>query len=102
MPPRLLCNPWKREEVPAAFSGGCNQVMSGERRVVSCAFRIFRSSFSGADGIDSADLSNMEISYVDYHPRRIVALKLANAHDVARAGVHNAYLDGIRSGASAS
>lgn len=94
--------PLEGEGAPVALSGGYNQVMPGERRVVSCAFRIFRNSFAEADGIDGADLSSMEISYVDYHPRRIVALKLANAHDAARAGVHNAYLDGIRSGALAS
>ena len=94
--------PLEGEEAPAALGGGYNQVMPGERRVISYAFRIFRNSFAEEDGIDGADLSNMEISYVDYHPRRIIALKLANAHDAARAGVRNAYLDGIRSGEPAS
>lgn len=64
--------PLEGEGAPVALSGGYNQVMPGERRVVSCAFRIFRNSFAEADGIDGADLSSMEISYVEIACRRLV------------------------------
>lgn len=81
-----------------ALQGEYASLMPGEARIVRYPFLVYRNSFSAEDGIDTADLSDMEIAYLDYDPFRVVALKLANAHDAARVGVRNAYVDAIVSG----
>ena len=59
------------------------------------AFVIYRNSFAEQDGIDNADLSAMEVAYLDCSPWRVIALKLANARDAAQVHPRNAYADGI-------
>lgn len=77
------------------LAGGYDTLMPGETRVIRYAFVIYRNSFAEQDGIDSADLSAMEIAYLDCSPWRVIALKLANARDAAQVHPRNAYTDGI-------
>ncbi|MFR5091226.1 MAG: hypothetical protein ACLTDR_03675 [Adlercreutzia equolifaciens] len=59
-------------------------------RVIRYAFVIYRNSFAEQDGIDNADLSAMEVAYLDCSPWRVIALKLANARDAAQVHPRNA------------
>ena len=86
------------------LAGGYDTLMPGETRVIryafviyrnSYAFVIYRNSFAEQDGIDNADLSAMEVAYLDCSPWRVIALKLANARDAAQVHPRNAYTDGI-------
>lgn len=70
-------------------------VLPGETRVIRYAFVIYRNSFAEKGDIDNADLSAMEIAYLDCNPWRIIALKLANARDAVQMPSHNAHTDGI-------
>lgn len=66
------------------LAGGYDTLMPGETRVIRYAFVIYRNSFAEQDGIDNADLSAMEVAYLDCSPWRVIALKLANARDAAK------------------
>ena len=77
------------------LAGGYDTLMPGETRVIRYAFVIYRNSFAEQDGIDNADLSAMEVAYLDCSPWRVIALKLANARDAAQVHPRNAYTDGI-------
>lgn len=77
------------------LAGGYDTLMPGETRTIRYAFVIYRSSFAEQDGIDNADLSAMEVAYLDCSPWRVIALKLANARDAAQVHPRNAYTDGI-------
>ena len=70
------------------LAGGYDTLMPGETRVI-------RYAFAEQDGIDNADLSAMEVAYLDCSPWRVIALKLANARDAAQVHPRNAYTDGI-------
>lgn len=77
------------------LAGAYGTLMPGETHAIRYAFVIYRNSFAEQDGIDSADLSAMEIAYLDCNPWRVIALKLANARDAAQVHPRNAYADGI-------
>ena len=77
------------------LAGGHDTLMPGETRTIRYAFVIYRNSFAEQDGIDNADLSAMEVAYLDCSPWRVIALKLANARDAAQVHPRNAYTDGI-------
>ena len=77
------------------LAGGYDTLMPGETRTIRYAFVIYRNSFAEQDGIDNADLSAMEVAYLDCSPWRVIALKLANARDAAQVHPRNAYTDGI-------
>ena len=68
------------------LAGGYDTLMPGETRVIR---------YAEQDGIDNADLSAMEVAYLDCSPWRVIALKLANARDAAQVHPRNAYTDGI-------
>lgn len=87
--------PLDGDDFIVGLAGEYDMLMPGETRVVRYAFVIYRNSFAEQDGIDSADLSAMEVAYLDCDPWRVIALKLANARDAARVPPRNAYTDGI-------
>ena len=87
--------PLDGDDFIVGLAGGYDMLLPGEVRTVRYAFVVYRNSFAEQDGIDNADLSAMEVAYLDCSPWRVIALKLANARDAAQVHPRNAYTDEI-------
>lgn len=87
--------PLDGDDFIVGLAGGYDMLLPGEVRTVRYAFVVYRNSFAEQDGIDNADLSAMEVAYLDCSPWRVIALKLANARAAAQVHPRNAYTDEI-------